>query len=192
MTKYFEYFPDTRYTVENKEYLIRNIGRRAVFKEALDKKPFVFMPYTVVEDDRAEDVAHLYYGSVEYTWLIWIANDIIDPYSDWPMTYLDFNDFIIKKYKEQSGQVGFDVIAWTQNTAIDDNILYYENSEGIQISKGTYAFSYLDPEFEAAEWKAMRIYDWEFARNEEKRQIELINKDFASEIVSEFKELMRG
>ena len=38
---------------------------------------------------------------------------------------------MIKKYEEESGKSGYDVIAWTQNETINDNILYYYTDTGV-------------------------------------------------------------
>jgi hypothetical protein len=54
-----------------------------------------------------------------------MANNIIDPYYEWPMDAQTFNDYLVDKYKAESGKIGEDVIDWTKNESIDDNILYY-------------------------------------------------------------------
>jgi hypothetical protein len=56
------------------------------------------LPYTITEEDRAEDVSYLYYGTVDYVWAIYLANNIIDPYFEWPMTQRNFDRYIESKY----------------------------------------------------------------------------------------------
>jgi hypothetical protein len=36
-----------------------------------------------------------------------------------------FNDYLVDKYTADSGKIGEDVIDWTKNESIDENILYY-------------------------------------------------------------------
>jgi len=120
-TKYFENFPIINY--EGKR--VRDITRRSSFVRAVSNNPYVYYPYTVKENERAEDIALDYYGSVEYVWLIYMANNIIDPYYEWPMDTQTFNDYLVSKYTAQSGEIGEDVIDWTKNPNIDTNILYY-------------------------------------------------------------------
>jgi hypothetical protein len=36
-----------------------------------------------------------------------------------------FNDYLVNKYQDQSGRIGEDVIDWTKDTTIDENIIYY-------------------------------------------------------------------
>lgn len=120
-TKYFENFPIINYGGKR----VRDITRRASFVRAVSNNPYVYYPYTVKENERAEDIALDYYGSVEYVWLIYMANNIIDPYYEWPMDTQTFNDYLVSKYTAQSGEVGEDVIDWTKNPNIDTNVLFY-------------------------------------------------------------------
>tara|TARA_B100001057_G_scaffold266059_1_gene266294 strand:- start:8268 stop:8648 length:381 start_codon:yes stop_codon:yes gene_type:complete len=120
-TKYFENFP----VIEYQGRKVRDISRRASFVRAVSTNPYVYYPYTVKENERAEDIAHKYYGSVDYVWLVYMANNIIDPYYEWPMDGQTFNDYLVAKYTDQSGEIGEDVIDWTKNPNIDENILYY-------------------------------------------------------------------
>ncbi|MGY8864607.1 MAG: baseplate wedge protein 53 [Methylophagaceae bacterium] len=119
--KYFENFP----IIEYEGRRVRDISRRSSFVRALSNNPYIYYPYTVSEGERAEEVAHFYYGSVDYVWLVYMANNIIDPYHEWPMDPQTFNDYIVEKYTEESGEVGEDVIDWTRDPSNDDNIIFY-------------------------------------------------------------------
>ena len=120
-TKYFEHFP----VIEYQGRKVRDISRRASFARSLANNPFVYYSYTVQEGERAEDIALEYYGSVDYIWLVYMANNIIDPYYEWPMDGQTFNDYLVDKYQAQSGKIGEDVIDWTKDATIDENIIYY-------------------------------------------------------------------
>ena len=119
--KYFENFP----LIEYEGRRVRDISRRTNFVKAVSNNPYLYYPYTVAEGERAEDIAQFYYGSVDYVWLVYMANNIIDPYHEWPMDPQTFNDYIVEKYTEESGEVGEDVIDWTRDPLNDDNIIFY-------------------------------------------------------------------
>lgn len=119
--KYFENFP----IIEYEGRRVRDISRRSNFVRAISNNPYLYYPYTVSEGERAEDIANFYYGSVDYVWLVYMANNIIDPYHEWPMDPQTFNDYLVEKYTEQSGEIGEDVIDWTRDPNNDDNIIYY-------------------------------------------------------------------
>ena len=119
--KYFENFP----LIEYEGRRVRDISRRTNFVKAVSNNPYLYYPYTVAEGERAEDIAQFYYGSVDYVWLVYMANNIIDPYHEWPMDPQTFNDYLVEKYTEESGEVGEDVIDWTRDPTNDDNIIFY-------------------------------------------------------------------
>ena len=120
MAKYFEYFP----TIEYEGQRVKDITRRNSFTKLVSTNPLLYLPYTVKEGQRPEDIANFYYGSTDYTWLVYISNNIIDPYHQWPMAEADFNNYLIEKYGEQSGKVGDEVVEWTREDN-DENIIYY-------------------------------------------------------------------
>jgi len=121
MAEYFEQFPIINYDGTN----MRDITRRVNFLKRSLTNPYVFLPYTIEEGLRPEDVAYYYYGSVEYTWLVYLANNIVDPYHEWPLSQEKFDAYLINKYKEQSGRTGYDVIDWLRDPDIEENLLYY-------------------------------------------------------------------
>lgn len=194
MPRYFRYFPKTKHQGQ----LLLDITKRAKFKNTIAENPRVYLPYTVKNDESAEEVAHLYYGDVNLVWLVYLANDIIDPYKDWPMEQENFYDYIADKYKEEyKASTGSatapkqSVLDWTMNEAIDDNVLYYENDDGDQISLETFTLgATFDSDFDADEWTKMTIFRVENEENENKRQIQVINKIYAEQVDKEFKRLM--
>jgi hypothetical protein len=121
MAKYFENFPIVEYNGK----VMRDITRRNQLVKTLTTNPMLFLPYTVKQNERAEDIAQFYYGSVDYSWLVYMANQIVDPYYEWPMDEETFNNYLIAKYEELSGETGDDVVDWTKDDTITDNIVYY-------------------------------------------------------------------
>lgn len=120
--EYFDKFPTTSYN----NVLVRDITRRVNFLRQTVENPYVFLPYTIKDGERAEDIAYHYYGDPNYVWLVYLSNNIIDPYHEWPMDSETFNQYIIDKYQPLSnGRKGNDVLAWAQDTTREDNIIYY-------------------------------------------------------------------
>jgi hypothetical protein len=118
--KYFQDFPTITYEGQR----VRDITRRNNFSQFVASNPMLFMPFTVKEGEKPEDIANYYYGSVDYTWLVYMSNNIIDPYHQWPMAEADFNNYLIEKYGTQSGRVGEEVVEWTKEDN-GENIIYY-------------------------------------------------------------------
>lgn len=120
-TRYFENFPVIEYQGRN----VRDITRRNRFLREVSSNPLLFLPYTIKEGQRAQDIAYKYYGSTDYTWLVYLANNIVDPYHQWPLSEDDFHKYLINKYEQESQRTGYEVVDWTQSEATEDNIVYY-------------------------------------------------------------------
>ncbi len=124
MSNYFDKLP----IIDYNGYKVRDLSRRNRVLPSSISNPYLFLPYTITDEDKPEDIAYYYYGSTDYTWLVLLANNMIDPYHDWPLKDEDFHKYIIKKYEKISGLKGYDVIDWTKNERIDENIAYYSKS----------------------------------------------------------------
>lgn len=196
MSTYFSNFPLVTYNGIS----VRDVTRRTDFIDNILSNPYVFLPYTVKDGERPEDIAYHYYGSVNATWLVLMANNIIDPYTQWHMRSEVFHEYLISKYQEQSGMIGYDVIYWTQNETILDNIVHYykitENDVEIRTSPDTFPYLY-DVQNnivgrEVAEgWLPLRIYDYETIINENKREILVVENQYYDQINKEFKRLIK-
>lgn len=121
MSRYFTHFPLTQYQGKS----VRNITKRSKIRDNILADPYIYLPYTIADGEKPETIAQLYYGSVADTWLVLLANNITDPYYEWPLSDEEFDQYFIDKYSEISGKTGFDVIRWGQSTARKDNIVYY-------------------------------------------------------------------
>lgn len=91
---YFRKFPITVY----RGIPALNLLRRVDFNSNVKNFYTAFYAHTVDAGERIETLAHDYYGDVDYDWLIYHANDIIDPYYGVPLEYDDFEKTVIKKY----------------------------------------------------------------------------------------------
>ena len=102
--KYFNSIPLVSYN--NKDVI--DISRRVQILKKFDQSPYAYFTYTVNEGDRPEDVAYYYYGSIDHTWIVLLANNIIDPYSQWPLNAKDLESYIVNKYKDRYKNYAYD------------------------------------------------------------------------------------
>lgn len=103
MSNFFDKFPLVRYTVDKQllsEYdTVRNIlFRVGIIKDVMEQNIDAYYYYTIKDSDRPETLAERIYGDAEAHWIILYANNIYDPYYDWPMDNRTFEKYIIKKY----------------------------------------------------------------------------------------------
>ena len=115
---YFSKFPIITY--EN--YQIRNIAERAVVVTKAKIAPFDYFPYELGNNLRPDQLANAYYGDPTLDWMIYIVNDIVDPYYGWHLYDLDFDDYIIQKYGDL-GTAQQTIAFWRTNWPIDTRTL---------------------------------------------------------------------
>lgn len=193
---YFKHFPLINYD----GIVTRDITRHVRFIDELDSDLYVHLPYTLKDGESPEDLAYHYYGSVKYTPFVLMANKIVDPYLDWLMPRDVFNRYIIKKYAEQSGLAGDQVLYWAMNETTADNIIQFEDSNSDVMTvdsaiefhvpshlKGAYFKRKRGlPLFAVPGMRPVRVYEYEERLNEDKRNIRLIDRTLISRIESEF------
>lgn len=133
---YFDKLPIISYD----NNLARNILARARFTQNTMKNRTAYYPYTMSEGQRSDTLSNDYYDNPGYEWLIYFANDIIDPYYDMPMSDDNFYNYIVSKYG-------------TYETAMR-KILYYRNDWANAIEERITV-----AEFEALSFSHKKYYD---------------------------------
>ena len=170
---YFKNFPVVQYG----EHALRNVILKAKIGKDLIQSYDSYYPYTIKAGETPTTLAFDYYGSVEYVWLIFLVNDIVDPYYDWPMNDTVFNEYITNKYSS---------VAAAMNLA---NSAYYRNPNySYWMTKTTY------DNISASErtgWDAVSNYDYELFKNEEKRKIKLLDRSIAVDVSFELERILK-
>lgn len=205
--KYFDTFPLSVTADEkgNKSQLI-NITLRTKLIPQLAKNPLIFYKYAIQEGDTPEIIAHKYYGDSYRYWMILLANEIMDPQWEWPLSTQQFTKYIIDKYAEDAGNQS--PVDYTQVTIhhYEKLITTYDDSnqttviKKITIDEDTYnslvettkqaRFDYGGIVTYSVSKRAVSIFDYENELNEEKRNIKLINSNYVSDVENQFKYLM--
>lgn len=114
--KYFVKFPRIKYNGVNAV----DITKRVNLLNSVNSNPFLFYLYDVQEGERADQVAEKYYNDPNMSWLVYLSNQIIDPYYQWYMEYSELNKYIAKKYG--SLEIAQEKIAFYRNnwSNVDD------------------------------------------------------------------------
>ena len=175
---YFRYYPKIAYDIrgvedDKRDDFVTNILARVLVKchgwkdvDGSSHEALVatceFEEHIIVDGEKPEILAHQLYGDPELHWIILYANgaSFLNPYYDWPMTNFDLQKFVDKKY---------------------DNINathHYEDADNYQVdSTAPYA-------------TAVTNYKYEEAKNDLKRPIRVMQRQYVDLVVEEFKRLM--
>lgn len=160
---YFSKFPKIQYTFDGgKTYSIcTDILVRAGFLDSAIKNEVFYEEIDVPEGDTPEILADKLYGNSLYHWIILIANDIIDPVLDWPMTQSQLATYVEQKYT--------DGIYGTH---------HYEDIDGITVNASDLAYP-------------VSNYEYESRLNDAKRRIKIPRKEAIRQIVQEFEKIIK-
>jgi len=120
MQRYFEKFPIITYN----GYSVRNIMSRVKPLDKVVNEPNVYYNYQLENSPRADNIAYDVYQDPYTSWLIYLVNNVIDPYYDWNLGQYEFQQFILKKYGDYANAQGR-VAYWNNN--------WYNNPQTITI-----------------------------------------------------------
>jgi hypothetical protein len=103
MSNFLDKFPLVRYTVDKSQLseldtVTNLLFRIGIIKDVMETNVNSYQYYSVRDGERPEVLANKIYGTPEAHWIILYANNIYDPYYDWPMDQRTFEKYIIKKY----------------------------------------------------------------------------------------------
>ncbi len=94
METYFTKFPNTVYN----DTSCTDITKRVSISQKILRRKNLFYLYEIENDLRPEQVSNYYYNDPAYEWLIYLQNEIIDPYYGWYISENDFNNMIVDTY----------------------------------------------------------------------------------------------
>ena len=92
--RYFDKFPQITYS----NTTVVDLTVRTAMLNKLVSNPYVFYPYEIDSNERADQFSARYYDDQFKSWIVYLSNKILDPYYEWYMSQDEFVNFITKKY----------------------------------------------------------------------------------------------
>jgi len=159
---YFDYFPTISYDVRGEKnnsrtQIITNVLVRIRKKMNVINSAF-FEQYFISDGDRADTLAHQFYGDSTLHWVIMYANYMTNPYYDWPLPYFDLQKFVDKKYPDNR-----------------NGVHHYEDADGYDVDS------------DASGATAVTNFVYEETLNDSKRSINIIRGEYIPQVLQEFK-----
>jgi len=106
---YFRFIPDFEYITrgpdkgDSFDYTkVKNFFVRGIIRNDLYNEITLFDRYIIEGDDRPDTVANKLYEDPNLDWVILLTNNILNVYSEWPLSEIDLNNYIIDKYGSYS------------------------------------------------------------------------------------------
>ena len=192
MSKYFSYLPTvyvrtSSYRQSNVDpySLAKNIFRRIKIREDLSDIIMGFSQYTIKNNQRPDQVAYDFYGDMQYDWVVLLCNNILNVYDEWPMTEDELERYIDSEYESPDS-----VHHWVTQKIRDTKgrVLI---KPGMEVPEN---WAYTRPDGtvvgKADTVRPVSVYDYESEKNNYKRNIYLLRKQYLGGFVEEFKNLV--
>ena len=194
--KYFQTLPKLIFTGPQSSQLVTNLLARVNIVSSMLTDPLLFYAYDIQDGDTPEIIAHKYYGDIERFWIVLLSNQIFDPQWDWPLSNFVFNQYMNEKYTfTQLTETNYFEKIVTQTDVVTRTV----TTEKIVIDEDTYnnltdsTTTYTFPSGEVIvdiKRNAVDNFTYEYNLNEAKRNIKLLNKNYADRLEIEFRKLM--
>ena len=175
----------------------KNLFKRAKIRDDFFSTATVFDYYTIVGDDRPDNIASKFYGDSELDWIVLLSNNIINVRDEWPMSQYDLERYLDNKYgPEQLSEIHH---YETKSVVIDPNaggggIRLLD--EGLSVD-ASFSLKYTDPMSGAIVslsgsniLTSVSHYQYEIAKNDAKRNIYLLRPNYISTVFSDMREIM--
>ena len=161
----------------NQQYkLLPNILKRVKLRAGIRAGSFLFDNYDVVDGERPEDVAFKIYGDAELHWVILMTNNVTDRYYQWPLSQPQFQEHITDKY----GAGNEDAVHHYEKTQDSGPTSSSDFSHLVECNEGDEGFGIISNR------------DYEYRKQDEYRQIRILDKRFLDSFLEEFDNLISG
>ena len=199
MASYFRQVPKFDYVSRNadekniSDYIeVKNLFKRGKLREDIFGNLSFFTKYSIIGDERPDNVAYNAYGEETLDWVVLLSNNILNIQTEWPMTQQVFDRFVLSKYRDYN--------------TLYNGIHHYESREilnyigNIVIPKGlevdqNYSVSYYDFSTEQDVTvtniaQPVTNYDYENKIQEDKRNIFILKPLYLNVVFNDIEDIM--
>lgn len=219
MSGFFDLFPHILYTFDdpalgNFKQAVNIFVRTKMLGSVLSGTS-IYYSYYIKDGDTPEIIAAKYYNDPTTHWIILYANQIIDPYYEWPLTTLELQNNMVSQFGSVANAqstlhhiekrtnvtltANYTINTNTYVSVVGTNVTRVDGSSVlpniahpiIQVGANN-VVSFVDGSLvdTSVQLVAISNYDNTFNVNESNRNIKLIKKDFVSQIQAELQGLM--
>lgn len=127
MARYFDRFPIVDYDGN----VAKNILARVDFTEKTKRDIYSTFQFTLEEGfERPDLLSYNYYGSSKFDWMIYLTNNIVDPYYDYYKSAEDFKSYVQTKYGSNSNARSI-ILFYRLNWHEDERIITNQQYEAL-------------------------------------------------------------
>ena len=186
MSNYFKKVPDFEYVsrlpdANISDYIpVKNLFKKGALREDIFQDLSFFTKYQVEGDDRPDNVAFKLYNDSSLDWLVLAANNVVNVKTEWPMTQLEYDQYLLDKYGsyEKINEVHHYETVEIRN---GDNVIMVQ--KGLKVASD-YSITYFDSRdgglITKYPVKTVTNYEYEEQLQDERRNIFLLKPQYLS------------
>ena len=197
MSSYFNLIPNFDYVsrlpnAKISDYIrVKNFFRRASLREDIYQNLTFFTKYPIEGDDRPDNVAQKVYENPSLDWLILLANNITHIPSEWPMSQIDFDEFLLQKYGDYTT---LNEVHHYETIEVKDKNDVIIVPAGLEVNSDftqSY-YDYYDAEMKTKSniTRPVTNYQYEEKLENKKREIFILKQEYLTVILDDLDEMM--
>ena len=205
---YFEELPEISYisrlTNSNRNedrILVKNLFKRAKLRTDIESAITAFNYYQIEEGERPDTLAKKIYDNEELDWVILITNNITNIRDQWPLSNNDLNSYMLDKYGSEENLTKVHhyetkEIRDSSNRLImkgglvvgEEFQFEYNSIVGVSSTGNIYNRVTTNPDNARSQ---VTNYEYENRKNDEKRKIKILKREFVPVIITDLRNIMR-
>ena len=205
---YFEELPEISYisrlanSNRNEDrILVKNIFKRAKLRTDIESAITAFNYYQIEEGERPDTLAKKIYDNEELDWVILITNNITNVRDQWPLSNNDLNSYMLDKYGSEENLTKVHhyetkEIRDSSNRLImkgglvvgEEFQFEYNSIVGVSSTGNIYNRVTTNPDNARSQ---VTNYEYENRKNDEKRKIKILKREFVPVIITDLRNIMR-
>ena len=196
MSNYFNQIPDFEYVsrlpdAKISDYItVKNLFKRGKLREDIFQDVSIFTKYQIKGDDRPDNVAFDFYGDSSLDWLVLTCNNIINVYSEWPMTQFNFENYLLEKYLTYDN---ISAVHHYETTQVTNTLGAVIVPAGLEVD-ANFSVSFFDEEVGGMTTKypvsTITNYQYEEKLQTERRNIFLLEPRYLNVVKDDLEEMM--
>ena len=167
--------------------VVKNIFKRAIIRDDIFDEATAFTKYSVIGDERPDQVAAGFYNDSTLDWVVLTTNNIVHVRDEWPMGNQDFLTYLNEKYTAEE----LSNIHHYETKLIRDSSGKLIQPVGLTVPAG-HSISFVDNGVlrEESSLTSFTFLEHETNVNDNKRNINVLRSEYLNFFLESFEEIM--
>jgi hypothetical protein len=198
MTKpYFRQVPNFEYVSRSpgdkyiSEYVpVKNLFKRGKLREDIFGNLSFFEKYSIIGDERPDNVAFKFYRDSTLDWVILLSNNILNIQSEWPLSQTSFDTYVLDKYNDYNTL--YNGIKHWKTTEIKDSNGTIIVPGGLIVDQNFSLQYYDNGEYQEARNFTIPVtnYEYEIELENSKRNIYILKQRYLNVVFNDMDDIM--